>query len=689
MNLNFKHGKRAVSRSLIIIVVVVIVIIALAGGYAALSSSKPSSTSSSSLNTSTSSTGGGSTSSSGASSSSSTSAAQSGNSVPNPGVFVEENTIEPGPGGLDPALAWDPSDMFFLNVYQNLMWFNGSDPTTFLPWLAQNYTISPNATQYTFNLRQGITFQDGTPFNATAVKFSYDRAVLINHADGPEFLFAYNITMGIRGAPEYTAANTTHATNMPAAQAYLNAGGVKVLSTYTVQFNLEHPYSAALATLAWESGGAIISPSYVIAHCNGTSLTPGVTPGIECQYMLTHMMGTGPFMLSSYTPKSEIDFVRFDKYWGSPFNTGPAKLKEYIVKDIQQVGTRELDLLSGAADAISLPASNAFDLINQQVYKSNGSIVPTKQGIRIWESPTNGIASLTIDPRFPPLNDSRFRMAMAYAFPYQQFIQNVSNGFAVKLNGYLTPKMFGYDPNIKGYDYNATKAKELFTQVGFKGTISLTLDSSDATSIAAVVLFKSSIQTIDPDITINIQEVDDNTYLTLFHEFKVPVFAACCWVPDIADGSETLANWATPNGFTGETTQFNSTTVTKDMNIAAASLNQTLRAQLYSQVQQAMLTYAGSIPLYSPDAIYAERTWVLPADSPIGRGLYNPQYGDGSGGVIGGYYAYNIDKAASTPFSIALSISPSLGTFGSGVLSLPISYTATQILPMLSSLPKT
>jgi ABC-type transport system substrate-binding protein len=304
-----------------------------------------------------------------------------------------------------------------------------------------------------------------------------------------------------------------------------------------------------------------------------------------------------------------------------------------------------------------LPASNAFDLVNQQIFQQNGSVVPTKSGIRIWEKATDAISTLTMDPRFAPFNDTRFRMAMAYAFPYQQFIQNVSNGFAVKLNGYVTPNMFGYDPNLKGYNYNTTAAKQLLDQVGFKGTISLTLQSSDATSIAAAILYKSSIQSLDPDITINIQQVDSATYLTLYHEFKIPLYAGCCWVPDIADGSETIANFATPSGFQGQTTMLNSSTITNDLAIAGASLNQTLRAQLYSQIQQLMLQYAGTIPLYSPDAIQVERTWVLPSDSPVGRGMYNPQYGDGSGGVLGGYVAYYIDKAPTTQFPIAIAAS--------------------------------
>jgi peptide/nickel transport system substrate-binding protein len=665
------------------IVILLIIIVAGVAGYVALSANHSSTTQTSSESSASSSSAPPSSSISGASSSvSSNSIPTSGNTVPNQGVLVEENTIQPGPGGLDPALTWDYSDMWFLNVYENLVHWNGSNPTQFIPWLAQSWTIAPNGSQIVFQLRQGITFQDGTAFNATAVKFSYDRAILINHADGPQFLLAPNITMAIRGGPEYYNANTVHNTNTSAVQAYLNAGGVKILGTYSVEFNFEHPYppEAALGTFAWESGGAIVSPSYVIKNCPGTSLTPGVTPGFECTFMETHMMGTGPYMLQTYTPDSEIVFTRYDNYWGTPSNTGPAKLQEYIVKYVSSISTAELDLYSGTTDAISVPTSNAFDLINQQIYLKNGSIVPTKQGVRVWAAPTNAIATMLMDPRIKPFDNLDFRMAMAYAFPYQEFLQNVTNGFSVPLSGYLTPTMFGYDSNLTGYDYNPTMAKQLFQQAGYTGNITLIVENNDATNIEAAVLFKSSVQTIDPSISVTIQEVGTATYLTMYNNFQIPISIGCCWVPDIADGSETLSNFASPSGFAGETTELNNATVVGWLNEAAGSLNQTLRAELYGKVQQAMLAWAGIIPLYSPDAIQAERTWVLPTNSSIGRGLYDPQDGDGSGGSGGGYEAYYINKANFTQYPIAISailpvaglkLSPSSGL----VIGAPIFLT--------------
>jgi ABC-type transport system substrate-binding protein len=343
------------------------------------------------------------------------------------------------------------------------------------------------------------------------------------------------------------------------------------------------------------------------------------------------------------------------------------------VKYVPDIATAELDLLSGAADAISLPTSNVFDLVNQKIYEQNGSIVPTHPGIRIWTAPTNAIADLTMDPRIKPFDNIDFRMAMAYAFPYQQFIQNVTNGFAVKLNGLVTPTMFGYDPSIQGYNYNATLAKQLFDAAGYTGNITLIVENTDPSNIEAAVLYKSSIQSIDPSLTVTIREVNSPTYLTLFHEFEIPINVGCCWVPDIADGSETMANWATPGGFTGETTEFNNATVTNWLTEAASSLNSTYRLELYANVQKALLNYAGIIPLYSPDAIQAERTWVLPANSPIGRGLYNPQDGDGSGGSSGGYEAYYIYKANYTTSSIAVDIFPTAPLSVSySLLGLPI-----------------
>jgi peptide/nickel transport system substrate-binding protein len=576
-----------------------------------------------------------------------TTAMSSGVPVPNNDTFVEETARLPGPGATDPAASWDPGGNFLHeNIYETLMTYNGPHSDQFIPWLAESYDVSPDGLVYTFHLRQGITFQDGTPFNATAVKYSLDRAVLMNYPNGAEYLISANETMAIKGAPRYFNAETTNVYNETEAKIYLAAGGVKVIDPYTVQITIEHPYAATIATMAF-TVTSIVSPTYVIANCPGSAEMPGVMPGIACDFMETHAMGTGPWKLVEYTPQVRTVLERYDGYWGTPSNTGPAKLKRYEIRFVPEVATRELDLYAGTADGIELPASNAFDLIDQNAWLNNHTIVSLKAGIRVWSAPTIAISAMTLNPRFPPMNDIRFRMALAYAFPYSEYIKEVVNGFGVKLNALLPVGMFGADPTIQGYNYNPDMAKQLFQQVGFNGTLTITVIQGLADDVTGAVLFKDSIGQIYPAMTVKVNELDAPTVNTLTRAKKLPLeFGG--WYPDISDGAETIAAFAAPDGQRARVAEFFNTTITTMVNEAASSLNTTLRLALYREIQLEMLRKVAYIPTYVPVALMAERTWVLPSDSPIGRGLYNPEYGDGSGGVEGGYHAYYVWKAQTT-----------------------------------------
>ena len=561
-----------------------------------------------------------------------TTATSSGLAVPNNSTLVEETARLPGPGAYDPAASWDPgSNMVSENVYETLMAYNGPHSDQFIPWLAESYDVSPNGLVYTFHLRHGITFQDGTPFNATAVKYSIDRAVLENYPNGAEYLISANETMAIKGAPRYFNAETTNVENDTEARIYLAAGGVTVIDPYTVQINIQHPYAATIATMAFPVT-SIVDPAFVIANCPGSQVMPGVVPGIPCQFMESNAMGTGPWKLVQYTPQVSTVLERYDGYWGTPNNTGPAKLERYEIRFVPEIATRELDLYSGTADAIELPASSAFDLINQTDWLNNQTIVPLKAGIRVWSAPTIAISAMTLNPRFPPMNDIRFRMALAYAFPYNEYIKDVVNGFGVKLNALLPPGMFGYAPSIQGYNYDPTLAKQLFQEVGFNGTLTITVIQGLQDDVTGATLFKDSITQLDPAINVVVDELDAPTVNTLTRAAKLPLeFGG--WYPDISDGAETIAAFAAPDGQRARVAEFYNTTITTMVNEAASSLNSTLRLALYKEIQLEMLRKVAYVPTYVPIALMAERTWVLPSNSPIGRGLYNPEYGDGSGGV--------------------------------------------------------
>ena len=574
----------------------------------------------------------------------------SGLPVPNRDTLIEETAREPGPGGLDPALTWDAGgNIIFENVYETLVTFDGPRADKFIPWLAESWDVSPDGLAYTFHLRKGITFQDGTPFNASAVKFSFDRAVLINHPDGPQFLIAPSETLAIKGAPRYFNAETVHIYNASEVKTYLAQEGVKVIDDYTVQFTLEHPYAAAIATFAFASSASIVSPSYVIKNCPGSTDMPGVTPGIECEFMRTHAAGTGPYKLVEVTPKSRVVLERYDGYWGGPQNTGPAKIQRYIIKYVPETGTRELDLYAGTADAIELPATNAFDVIDKDAWLNNHEIKPLKTGIRVWTAKTLQIQDFYVNPRTPPFDNINFRLAMALAFPYDKYITQVLNGFGTLRAGEIPEGMLGYDPTLPAFRYDPDRARQLFQQVGYKGTIEFTVSTGDTNSLTAVQLLQDSMKQLAPDVTVSIKEVDTPTWLTLYHQFAVQVRIGG-WLQDIADPAVMIANFATPGGFRALFTGFDKNqTIIQLVNQAGSSLDPDKRAALYREIQLEMIRKVAYIPVTSPMSVQVERDWVLPSDSPIGRALFNPESGDGDGGVQGGYHPYSLIKAQTTP----------------------------------------
>jgi len=155
-----------------------------------------------------------------------------------PGVLIVGQIAEPK--SLDPAAVTAVNDFRILvNVYEGLTRYKWGTLEV-EPALATDWSISDNGTEYTFTLRDGVTFHDGTPFNAEAVKFNFDRMLDENHPyhnTGPfplSFFF---------GAVEST----------------------EVVDDMTVKFTLNAPYAPFLSNLAYPTG-LIVSPTAVKAH---------------------------------------------------------------------------------------------------------------------------------------------------------------------------------------------------------------------------------------------------------------------------------------------------------------------------------------------------------------------------------------------------------------------------------------
>ncbi|MHA2102396.1 MAG: ABC transporter substrate-binding protein [Candidatus Hodarchaeales archaeon] len=305
--------------------------------------------------------------------------------VPNKDIFVYKTIgiIDT----LDPATSREPlTKGINEQICERLVNFEG-DSTNLIGELATNWTISPDGLNYTFSLRQGVTFTDGTPFNAWVMKYSIDRTHIINDPNGLVNLSAEYIKGGFVYI-SYENSNTSEA------NAYLAEEGIKVIDDYTLKIFLNKPFSPILSILQLQSMCAV-SPKAVIDNIpinyikapqdddfgmvdlnqwfpelNGNytklglssdwfSQKSGVVPGSligsknEFLGFKYKNIGTGPYKLADDDETTWITLNKNNNWWNDEQFHSDA-VNQIIIKVGDGINERVQDFEDGTADQISL-----------------------------------------------------------------------------------------------------------------------------------------------------------------------------------------------------------------------------------------------------------------------------------------------------------------------------------------------
>jgi peptide/nickel transport system substrate-binding protein len=395
--------------------------------------------------------------------------------------------IAAGPQYVDPVMGTSAQAnvMVLQNVYERLVWYDGAG-TQPIPWLASGWEVKDGGRRYIFKLRKGIKFQDGTELDAAAVKFSFDRAVLIDDPTGiGSFFPTGTASPGIlKGAWEFSKAFGVGKEYSPAAVGkYMAAGAVKVIDASTVEFNLAQPYGAFLTDLATFMG-SIVSPAYVTKHWTkptdaSRGFIPGVTAGQRDDWMLSNASGTGPYVLERFDKAAGNVVLKANPgYWGGPSGKIKPRLQTVVVRATLDQATRLLNLKAGAVDIADISTAAIFDVIDKKKWLEEGKIAPVIPGVSVpgqypWltiyfakmnlkiKNPDGSLAP------FQPFQDTRVRKAFASALDAADIRRNVFNGFAEPTAWGLTPAQFGYDPNVKAaYAFNLDTTKKLLLEAG-------------------------------------------------------------------------------------------------------------------------------------------------------------------------------------------------------------------------------
>lgn len=384
-------------------------------------------------------------------------------------------------------------------VYETLYYYNGSDITTPIPMLATGYDLSADGLVYTFYLRPNVTFHDGTAFNASAVKYSWDRFFLLDNLPA-----SGNFIGTVKGYANYSAthANTTQAD----VDAYLAAGGITVINDTAVQVTLESPNSNFIKMLTFDAL-SIMSPAFDQAHggYNATAHTANA-------YMIEHECGTGPFTLDAMVAGQPVTLNRYDDYW-----RGPAKSRRVIIQQVDDWNTRFLALQKGEADLILVDAVHAPEVEN-----ATGNYGLAK-------IPTLAVTPIQFNYAYWPYNITAVRQALTELFNKEQYIDTL-HGLATRRDYAIPLGMTGGDIAGIEQSYDPEHAVALLNAAGFtpanKTNLVIDYNTGNENRMRAAMMLADSVNSVENQTGIHMtaQNVDWKKEIPLMNAGKIPIY---------------------------------------------------------------------------------------------------------------------------------------------------------------------
>ncbi|PKR85760.1 ABC transporter substrate-binding protein [Heyndrickxia camelliae] len=323
---------------------------------------------------------------------------------------------------LDPAAVTDGESLIVAEqIFETLVKFN-KETTEIEPSLAKSWEISPDGKTYTFELEQGVKFQDGTDFNADAVVKNFDRWANGNVDKFPYYQSQFG---GYKGEPTAVIKE------------------VKALDTYKVQFTLFRAQAPFLKNLAM-TPFSISSPAAIDKWGD--------------KY-IEHPVGTGPFKFESWKRDDSITVVKNDKYW----QKGLPKVDKVILKVIKDNSARLNALIKGDVDLI--------DGLNP----SDAEKVTSDKNLQLFKRPSMNIGYLGFNVKKKPFDNPKVRIALSHAVNKEALIQNFYGGSAIPAKNPIPPSIGGYNDDIQDYDFNLDEAKKLLAEAGYKDGFSVDL----------------------------------------------------------------------------------------------------------------------------------------------------------------------------------------------------------------------
>ncbi|MDI3546411.1 MAG: peptide/nickel transport system substrate-binding protein [Halanaerobiales bacterium] len=392
--------------------------------------------------------------------------------------------------GLDPIQVTDgESFKVTQQIYDTIVQYKPGT-TEVIPGLAKEWEVSDDGLRWTFYLREGVKFHDGNPVNAEAIKWNFDRWRLVDHPYhiGGDFTYYSYMFQGFPGIIKE----------------------VNAVDEYTVEFVLTEPQAPFLNNLGMVSFG-IASPAAVKKWGED---------------YFKHPVGSGPFKFVEWKKDDRIVLEANEDYWG-----GRPYLDKVVFRSIPDNGARYMELQAGTIDMM--------DYINPEDVAS----VKENPELDLVLRPSFNVGYFAMHQNFPPFDNVLIRRAFNHAINKENLIGAFYAGLAQPAKNPLPPSLWGYNDEIKDYEYDLEKAKELLAKAGYPDGFEFDLWYMPVPRpyFPQPKLVAQAIQYYLSQIGVkaNLKTVDWGTYLDKYYADELPTYLLG-WTGDNGDPDNFL-----------------------------------------------------------------------------------------------------------------------------------------------------
>lgn len=465
--------------------------------------------------------------------------------------------VETSISSLDPQNLSDTLSISAVRaMYENLVMFD--DDMNVVGQLAESYEISEDSLTYTFHLRKGVKFHDGTDFNAAAVKANIDRILVKDN------------NLGIRRY--FVVTKDDVQTN--------RVESIETPDDYTIIFKLATPYSPFINKLTLV---CMISPAAIEKYGN--------------EGLITNPVGTGPYVFKEWVEGDHMTATKNADYWG----TAPG-VDSLTIKEVPEAGSRTAMLQTGEADFI-------YPMPSDQI-----SAVENTGDITVNATTSTIMRYVTLNTNLEALSDVKVRQAMNYAIDRNAYVKLMYAGYGAPATSVMAPAISYYSEQTP-YEYDLEKAKALLAEAGYADGFKLTIWGDNSTQeVKGMTFIKQQLEQVGIEVEVVPMEpatVSDKIYVPL-EEAEINMWYVN-WSPSScdADGAMRALFYSTMCPPTSaNTAYYNNPELDALLDQGIESADPAELTTIYSEAQSILWNDAPWLFLGNDKNIFANKTYL-------------------------------------------------------------------------------